>query len=117
MASYKYIGGDGVSYGPYTLEQMREFKAQNRVAPQSQVSADGGPLKPASSHPELKFESEASIPPVIMPGPGMGVPVQNTGVPLTYDQVPWHRREGTMSIFIVLGFCFCPPFGQHASLS
>ena len=53
MANYHFIGGDGKSYGPYSAEQMREYMAQNRLTAQSQVSADGGPLQPAGSYPEL----------------------------------------------------------------
>jgi hypothetical protein len=53
MANYNFIGGDGKSYGPYTAEQMRQFMAENRLTPQSQVSADGGPWQPTGSFPEL----------------------------------------------------------------
>jgi len=53
MANYTFIGGDGKSYGPYTVDQMRQFMAQNRLTAQSQVSADGGAWQPAGSCPEL----------------------------------------------------------------
>jgi len=52
-ANYSFIGGDGKTYGPYSAEQMRQFMAQNRLNGLSQVSADGGPIQPASSFPEI----------------------------------------------------------------
>ena len=53
MANFHFIAGDGKQYGPYSTEQMQQFMAQNRLTAQSQVSADGGPWKPASSFQEL----------------------------------------------------------------
>jgi len=53
MADYRFIGGDGKEYGPYPIEQMRQFMAENRLVATSQVSMDGGPFQPASSFPEL----------------------------------------------------------------
>ena len=40
MANYKFIGGDGKEYGPYSAEQMRQFLSENRLVANSQVSAD-----------------------------------------------------------------------------
>ena len=42
MAQYHFIGGDGKPYGPYTLEQMKEHQAGNRLNAKTQVSVDGG---------------------------------------------------------------------------
>mgnify|MGYP001273434538 CR=1 FL=1 len=83
MADYHFIGGDGKSYGPYTAEQMREFMAQNRLAPTSQVRVDDGPLQPASSFPEI----------------ASGHPVPGPAVP----------NYLVHSILVTL--CCCMPFG------
>lgn len=42
------------SYGPYTLEQMRNFVGEGRLAPHSLAARDGGTTyKPASDDPDL----------------------------------------------------------------
>jgi len=53
MAQYHFIGGDGKPYGPYTLEQMKEHQAGNRLNADSQVRVDGGDWQPAGTIPEL----------------------------------------------------------------
>lgn len=74
MANYKFIGGDGNEYGPYSAEKMREFLAQNRLTPQSQISADGGPMQPAANFPEIVGSAGKTVaapqPAVAVPPPG-----------------------------------------------
>ena len=53
MAQYHFIGGDGKPYGPYSLEQMKEHQAGNRLNADTQVSVDGGDWQPAGTIPEL----------------------------------------------------------------
>ena len=53
MAQYHFIGGDGKPYGPYTLEQMKEHQAVNRLNGDTQVRVDGGDWQPAGTIPEL----------------------------------------------------------------
>jgi hypothetical protein len=53
MAGYKFIGGDGNVYGPYSADQMRQLGAQSKLVASSQVSADSGPWLPASNFQEL----------------------------------------------------------------
>jgi len=53
VADYKFIGGDGKEYGPYSAEQMGQFMGENRLVATSQVSMDGGPFQPASNFPKL----------------------------------------------------------------
>lgn len=53
MAQYHFIGGDGKPYGPYTLDQMKEHQAGNRLNADTQVSVDGGDWQPAGAIPEL----------------------------------------------------------------
>jgi hypothetical protein len=62
VADYKFIGGDGKEYGPYSAEQMRQFMAENRLAAHSRVSADGGPFQPASNFSELKAPTGTQTP-------------------------------------------------------
>ncbi len=96
MANYHFIGGDGKSYGPYSAEQMREYMAQNRLTAQSQVSADGGPLQPASSYPELMGGAGA---------PEGGAPTM-TGAPQPMAVNPalaQSRVKGPATFMLVLG--------------
>ena len=80
MANYKFIGGDGKEYGPYSAEQMRQFLSENRLVANSQVSADGGPFQPASTFPELGYPSQPPGPgyPSHVPQPVMMAPAQTT---------------------------------------
>ena len=48
MASYKFIGGDGKTYGPFPLEKLRQFVTENRLNAQSQVQKDDGPFAPST---------------------------------------------------------------------
>jgi hypothetical protein len=48
------ISAGGRSYGPYTLEQMRAFQAEGRLAPHSLVARNGAePVRYASEDPDL----------------------------------------------------------------
>ena len=93
MANYHFIGGDGKSYGPYSAEQMREFMAQNRLAPTSQVRVDAGPLQPASSFPEICGGG---------PGPA---PIQPTqpGQPMPQYAATSHLQPDRGTLILVLG--------------
>jgi hypothetical protein len=51
---YKILGGDQKEYGPVTLEQLREWVAQQRVNGQTLILAVGGTeWKPLNTFPEL----------------------------------------------------------------
>jgi hypothetical protein len=52
MASSWTIKANGSVYGPYTLDQMRSFAAEGRLAPHSQVSR-GGEYRLAAEDAEL----------------------------------------------------------------
>lgn len=62
MAQYHFIGGDGKPYGPYTLDQMKEHQASNRLNANTQVSVNGGDWQPAGAIPELATDTSA-VPP------------------------------------------------------
>ena len=48
------IGGDGREYGPVTVEQLREWIAENRANGQTQVRRDGETeWQPTSAIPEF----------------------------------------------------------------
>ena len=64
MNSYRFVGGDGQIYGPYSIEQIRQYIAENRITPQGQISKDGGPWQIVGNLPEL---SGAAIPPLAAP--------------------------------------------------
>ncbi len=75
MVKYHFIGGDGKTYGPYTVEQMRQFMAENRLDEGSQVSIDKEVFMPVSSFPELMAAPVAQIPAT--------PPVQPSAVPMS----------------------------------
>ena len=57
QAEYKIIGGDGVEYGPATLEELREWIRDGRVAGMTQVwRSDVAAWSPATGYAELGGE-------------------------------------------------------------
>ncbi|HKY17862.1 MAG TPA: DUF4339 domain-containing protein [Rhizomicrobium sp.] len=68
MANSWTLSVGGHAYGPYTIEQMREFHAEQRLAPHSLVARPGqDDFRPAHEDPDLQalFQSaaeEAKIP-------------------------------------------------------
>ena len=82
MANYKFIGGDGKTYGPYSLEQLIDFKNQQRLDGETKVQKDAGEFLPANSFPEIT--GQITIPPQQQIG---SVP---QGVVQHYPQQPLH---------------------------
>ncbi len=114
MVKYHFIGGDGKTYGPYTVEQMRQFMAENRLDEESQVSIDKEVFMPVSSFPELMTAPVAQIPTT--------PPVQPSAVPMSGVKPGKIQAiaiitlvQGIMAIIGALGwalgtFCFWVPF-------
>ena len=76
MADYHFIGGDNKTYGPYSLEKLRQLMAENRLNAQSQIQVDGGPLQPAGNFPELMSPAAPVPAPAHAPqAPGPGMPM------------------------------------------
>lgn len=68
---YKIIGTDGRQYGPVTVEQIRQWLAQNRVNAHTLAQGEGlADWRPLISFSE--FASEFKMPP-----PQIGAPVYN----------------------------------------
>ena len=78
MANYHFIGGDGKEYGPYSLEELRQFMAEDRLNAQTQIQVDDGAFQPASSLPEL-MGAPAPLPPVSGTMAGMPPPTIRPG--------------------------------------
>lgn len=71
-AAYKIIGGDGREYGPATLEELRQWCADGRVAPGTPVwRSDEERWLVAAARDELKWDlpQPAPPPPVIAAEP------------------------------------------------
>ena len=65
---YKIIGADGRTYGPATVEQLRQWIAEGRANAQTQTLADGAAeWKPLGALPEFAGHFAPPIPPVIGP--------------------------------------------------
>lgn len=67
---YKMIGGDGREYGPATLEEIRQWCEEGRVAPGTLVwRSDEQRWLPASGRDELKWDlpSPQAPPPLVAP--------------------------------------------------
>src|SRR4051812_8878292 len=64
---YKFIGADGLQYGPVSIDLIRRWLAEHRLRAETLVQAEGSPdWKPLSSFPELAAELRA-VPPAIAP--------------------------------------------------
>jgi TM2 domain-containing membrane protein YozV len=64
---YKFIGADGLQYGPVSIDLIRRWLAEHRLRAETLVQAEGSPdWKPLSSFPELAAELR-TIPPTIGP--------------------------------------------------
>jgi TM2 domain-containing membrane protein YozV len=82
---YKIIGADGQQYGPATLQQMRQWIAENRVRAETLVQAEGSPdWKPLASFPELTAEFKTSPPPIAST-PAVPPPISN---PRASNKIP-----------------------------
>jgi len=71
-ADYKIIGGDGREYGPATLEEIRQWCADGRVAPGTPVwRGDEERWLVAAAREELRWDLPQAVapPPLIEPGP------------------------------------------------
>ena len=65
---YKIIGADGRTYGPATVEQLRQWIAEGRANAQTQTLADGETeWKALGALPEFAGHFAPLIPPVIGP--------------------------------------------------
>ena len=77
---YKIIGADQREYGPVTAEQLRQWIAEGRAGPQSQVRAEGtADWKPLRDFPEFADAfgtsgSGAQVPPAYLPESHAGLP-------------------------------------------
>jgi len=61
---YKMIGGDGREYGPATLEEVREWSVDGRLAHGTPVwRSDETRWQPAGSWPELRWDLRSPVPP------------------------------------------------------
>ena len=66
--TYKIIGGDGMEYGPATLEELKSWISAGRVTSATQVSrSDLGTWAAAAQFTELDLGASASAPPATAP--------------------------------------------------
>ena len=132
---YKIVGADGKEYGPFSIEQMRQWIAQGRVNPQTRVQETGAGLwKTAAEFPELGLAvaagGGASLPPPISTPAGVH---QLTSFPvaavillhyvtcgifsliwlnLMHGKLPRVRSDDP-SAGKAIGFCFIPFFNLY----
>lgn len=101
--SYKIIGGDGREYGPITLNDVRDWIDDERVALGTRVwSSEDALWLPAVERPELKWNFEAQLilqPPVppALPSPGTPAAVQ-----LEQDRVEATRAPLIMRLAAII---------------
>ena len=122
MSHYKFIGGDGETYGPYSREEMQQFMAENRVNSQTRVSADDGAWQPAEQLPELTSGDAPPVPatlgmptaptvppPTIKPGKlqAMAIMTLVGGIIATISSVIWGIYAGITAIFTLGIGCIC----------
>ena len=72
---YKIVGADGKEYGPVSIQQMRQWRAEGRINAQTRVQEAGASVwKTAADFPELGFSPTTGV-----PGPGSAPPPLPTG--------------------------------------
>jgi Domain of unknown function (DUF4190)/GYF domain 2 len=69
---YRIIGADGKTYGPITVEQLKQWINEGRANAQTQTFVEGATeWKPLGTLPEFTNHFAPPVPPVIgPPGPG-----------------------------------------------
>ena len=67
--TYRIIGGDGREYGPSSLDEIRDWIVDGRVAPSTKVWESGdGQWLPAAQRPELRWDLPTpAVPPPVLP--------------------------------------------------
>jgi hypothetical protein len=98
---YKIIGSDGKEYGPISLEQLQQWRAEGRINARTRVLGTGGTeWKTAADFPELGFAMPPGIPvPGISPPPPALPTEQKNGLAITSFVL------GLVSLFL----CFFAP--------
>src|SRR5205807_9021059 len=98
---YKVIGSDGKEYGPISLQQLQQWRAEGRINFQTRVLAPGATeWKPAADLPELGFAAPPGIP--------------SAGVPASPTAFPEGQQKGLAITSFILGLislflCFAGP--------
>jgi hypothetical protein len=107
MADTWNISVGGRSYGPYTLEQMRSFVTEGRLAPHSLVAQAGsGNFTPASAQPVLA----QVFAPAQAPGPSAtgkfvtasGVEIDEETISPTFGRSADEPRTGERGRFVIV---------------
>jgi len=101
---YRIIGTDGKSYGPITVEQLKQWIREGRANAQTQALAEGATeWKPLGALPEFVSHFAPPVPPVIGP-PGSG--------PMAAGQRPRTNPFAMAGmIFGILSFACCFKLG------
>tara|TARA_B110000438_G_scaffold282435_1_gene309493 strand:+ start:217 stop:837 length:621 start_codon:yes stop_codon:yes gene_type:complete len=128
MSQYKFIGGDGETYGPYSREEMQQFMAENRVNSQTRVSADDGAWQTAGQLPELASGDAPPVPailgmpaapsapaaygmtqPTVKPGKlqAMAIMTLVGGIIATISSIIWGIYAAITAIFTLGIGCIC----------
>ena len=113
MANYHFIGGDGKTYGPYSLEQLIDFKNQQRLDGETKVQKDGGEFLPANSFPEITGQ--------ITTPPQQQIASVPQGVVQHYPQQPLHPnvkpgKVQAIAIMTLVGGILATLFGAGGLL-
>jgi hypothetical protein len=95
MSQYKFIGGDGETYGPYSRDEMQQFMAENRVNSQTQVSADDGAWQTAGQLPELASGEAPTVPATL------GMPAAPS-VPAAYGMTQPTVKPGKLQAIAII---------------
>jgi len=113
VANYHFIGGDGKTYGPYSLEQLIDFKNQQRLDGETKVQKDGGEFLPANSFPEITGQ--------ITTPPQQQIASVPQGVVQHYPQQPLHPnvkpgKVQAIAIMTLVGGILATLFGAGGLL-
>jgi hypothetical protein len=103
---YRIIGADGKSYGPITVEQLRQWINEGRANAQTQTFGEGTTeWKPLGMLPEFANHFAPSVPPVI--GPMGQSPSAGWRLPKTNSSAQAGMIFGILSVTLM---CCCYGF-------
>ena len=118
MSQYKFIGGDGETYGPYSRDEMQQFMAENRVNSQTRVSADDGAWQTAGKLPELASGDAPPVPatygttqPTVKPGKLQAIAIMKLvgGILAVLWCLGWTAYSLIMGLLSFGLTCLCVP--------
>ena len=109
-----FINRDGQQMGPYSLDDVMTYLKEGTLVPTDLAWYEGAAdWMPLSNVPGVPTRQSSPPPPPPPPPPlTRQTSLDQTRIGTTYkdyEEVPWHRRSGWNSAFLLVGFLIFPP--------